>query len=126
MSTLNLGDSLIMNSDITVNGGEVKTGATYNGRPVYAQAKSGTLVDGGSYCDVAMNFGANISEFVSVNFNVLYTGYSICFGGGWYLSATDYGRIYYATGNKLIYVRCASTYNGSTATVFAYYTKTTD
>lgn len=38
MSTLNLGDSLIMNSDIVIGGGETKTGATFNGKPVYCKA----------------------------------------------------------------------------------------
>lgn len=37
MSKLNLGDSLIMNSDIVI-GQERKTGATYNGKPVYCKA----------------------------------------------------------------------------------------
>lgn len=38
MSKLDFGNSPILNSDIVVNGAEVKTGATYNGKAVYCKA----------------------------------------------------------------------------------------
>ena len=43
MSSLSIGDKLIMNTDITVGGGEVKTGATWNGRPVYARCDEASV-----------------------------------------------------------------------------------
>lgn len=44
MSTLNLGDSLILNSDI-VMGTEIKTGMTWGGKPVYAYGFQMTLTN---------------------------------------------------------------------------------
>lgn len=58
MSKLNLGDSLILDSDIVVNGAEVKTGATYNGKPVYCKAFT------------IPNFTAEANTYTAKNFSI--------------------------------------------------------
>lgn len=87
MSKLNLGDSLILNSDIVVGGGEVKTGATFNGKPVYAKTFSTDAFTGNTNWDsVIPNTNiTNISKLVKMygtlnNANAFLVPIPGCFG----------------------------------------------
>ena len=127
MSTLNLGDSLILNSDIVVNGGEVKTGATWNGRPVYAQAWAGNLLTAGGSVKLfyVSTTSLNIREIVNYT-QVLTTASGWNRLGTWYADSTNLGTLYIASNGNLTaeYGSAYSTLDSCTLTL--WYTKTTD
>lgn len=61
MSELSINGKLISNTDIVVNGGEVKTGATWNGKPVYAKAISSTY--NSNISEKAVSHGISTSTY---------------------------------------------------------------
>jgi uncharacterized Zn-binding protein involved in type VI secretion len=118
MSKLNLGNSLILDSDIVVNGGEVKTGATFNGKPVYRQTKS--VAWNTSDTQVTHSHGiSHISSVVKID--------GITSNGTPVFMAVNNRRNEVAVDrNSIIMYTQRSDLYGRTADVDIYYTKTTD
>ena len=125
MSKLNLGDSLILDSDIVVNGGEVKTGATFNGKPVYRKWVSGTYnsnydwsgintgIVNGTNAHIVDGWGVGDSSNYPLNFY-------FNSGADWaYAGVND-------SGSNVYLMHHESHLSGRTAYVCIEYTKTTD
>lgn len=129
MSKLNLGDSLILNSDIVVNGGEIKTGATFNGKPVYAECKEWT----GSQYSIDNYFlfslGSNINEVVDIKV-LQYLGTDWCDSNAVYLPSSLFSCVLASLSSYKLSFRVNIRYqSGAPLTkvrATAFYTKTTD
>lgn len=125
MSQLNLGDSLILNSDIVVNGGEVKTGATFNGKPVYAKAISFKTADSTEGSTTTPLGAPNRDElwYVKVWVKDIYGSYiPACYSTG---ADTTYLRYYISTNGIVVMHKGSTMQNCNGYCVFCY-TKTTD
>lgn len=136
MSKLDLGDSLILDSDIVVNGGEVKTGATFNGKPVYAICRSLQFPSVTTDGTVATNdVDTGITDVLQVvNSEAFSNDTTYCFSlpRFWstgspinFLNACAWRKL----PDRKLYVSTQTNRQGSegvTAYVTAYYTKTTD
>lgn len=129
MSKLNLGDSLILDSDIVVNGGEVKTGATFDGKPVYAECKEWT----GSQYSIDNYFlfsiGTAINEVVDIKV-LQYLGTDWCNNNAVYLPSSTFSCILASlSSNKLnfrVNIRYSSNQPLTKVRATVFYTKTTD
>ena len=120
MSTLNLGNSLIMNSDIVI-GQEIKTGGTFNGKPIYCYTNTltGTENSAGGYNVV---YGAVINNLKEV---LALEGFGI--SPGWNGSPLPY--VYFnsnGTVSSTIAANFKGVGNSITIRYTVYYTKTTD
>lgn len=118
MSKLNLGDSLILDSDITVDSTEKKTGATYGGKPVYCKAVSFTFGNG---TEATKAHGiSNIDKIIKID--------------GWaYSSINRFHSLNdpfnYMVANSTIMLFAPNNYaslNGCSGVCYIYCTKTTD
>ena len=129
MSTLNLGNSLIMNSDIVI-GQEIKTGGTFNGKPIYCYTNTltGTENSAGGYNVV---YGAVINNLKEV---LALEGFGI--SPGWNGSPLPY--VYFNSNGTVqkhwelwmasstIAANFKGVGNSITIRYTVYYTKTTD
>ena len=117
---MNLGDSLILDTDITVGGGEVKTGATWNGKPVYAKSVKCQFPAAAGDRDKLHDI-SNLDQLVNV---IAYTqsGWRtpVCYG-----TPTNYSLIY--VNNTTIKIQTNNSTNANQyVDVCLFYTKTTD
>ena len=128
MSQLNLGDSLILNSDIVENGAEVKTGATFNGYPVYTK----TLKITGSWTsmnNVAVGTISDIRDIVyytamgKLNTSTTRIAIPFIYSSG-SNTVDEFAEVYNKDGSFLINARRPAGITEVRVTV--YYTKTTD
>lgn len=128
MSRLNLGDSLILDSDIVEDGVEYKTGATYNGRPVYRMSgvKTGNWT---TQNNISLVSPTNLRDLVFVSAITHLNG-----GAGFvpipylysadFSALTEYASIYSNGATIFAHLKRAEGFTNINWTV--YYTKTTD
>lgn len=127
MATLNLGESLILNSDIVI-GQEIKTGATFNGYPVYTK----TLSISGNWTsmnNVAIGSISDIRDIVYYNamakldISTIRITIPFIYSGG-SNTVDEFAEVYNNGNSFLINARRPTGITEVRVTV--YYTKTTD
>ena len=125
MSSLSIGDKLIMNTDITVGGGEVKTGATFNGKPVYRKWVSGTQGTGNEWKTISTGIvnGANAHIVDGWTNGANGNNYPLNF----FISTSEWSYAGVSVSGATVYLNHYEGYIiGRTAYVCIEYTKTTD
>ena len=105
----------------------MKTGATFNGKPVYCKAfgeyldNSTTWLGLNIYCP-----DYNIETIIKVDSSIKQTSGNKGIGT-WYSSSTDYHRVVYTENDKKLHICFGSAFTTSDyITAIIYYTKTTD
>lgn len=123
MSTLNLGDSLILNSDITEDT-EIKTGATFKGKPVYCTMKKCLWNSTAGQDKATAHNISNIREIIKIDGNTdtslpMFYPLNFCGSGGVYgLCIANRTNIYLNTNYTGLL--------GRSAYVKLFYTKNND
>lgn len=129
MSQFNIGSNLILNTDITVGGGEVKTGATFNGKPVYFECKSGTVSSSANVATDIAQLGTSVDRIISVGGTIYGNNQVDRYPLNNFITSGDYSSCWTPVSNGKIVVRlqCANSNRlGASVCAWAYYTKTTD
>lgn len=121
MSTLNLGDSLILDTDYSTT--EKKTGATWiDGKPIYNKVITFTSIAGSYGLDVS---ALKIDTLVSNSILIQNVNGNYCIGS--YMNQSNDQFNYYLTTSKTaIILRSGADWSYGPGWISIFYTKTTD